>query len=446
MHDLIITGRIISGESWFDGAIAIDGGKITWVRREKPPKNIAGEYHDYGSRYIMPGIVDTHVHFRDPGLTEKEDFGTGSISAAFGGVTTVLDMPNTIPPVIDTVSLVDKNNISSRSSVIDYGLYMGIIDESSPRTIDKELSGSGKAPPPSAYKCFLGESTGKLILRDINNIQKSLHYADIVKRKMSVHAEDGGILERYKDRESTGGLLEGHLKRRPWQAETVAISRLKDVSGRYARSIHLLHISSSSGINAARGTRCTIEVTPHHLFFDMENTRNLETPSFAKVNPPIRTRSDRAALWEGISRGDVQTIGSDHAPHKIEEKSDGVNPPSGMPGVETMLPLLLNEVSKKNITIFRLTNLLSSNPTKIFGIKNKGMIKEGYDADLVVFDISKKRRIRSEDLHSKCGWSTYEGMYGIFPEAVYSIGEKIIEGDNLLCGAGRGANVCAHPP
>ena len=446
MRDSAIYGRILKSDSWFEGTLLVEGGRIAEIVKGRPLRSAAGEFHDFGNSYIMPGVVDTHVHLRDPGMTGKEDFFTGTRSAAFGGVTTVLDMPNTLPPVTDFETLDQKNKIASQSSVVDYGLYLGILDDNRPDIVDDEAFSRGGVPGPAAYKCFMGRSTGGMVLSDLNRLGPVAKYAEKVSRKLAVHPEDGSVLARSEKKNASGGLLKTHLKRRPPLAESTAISKLKRICGGSPGPVHLLHVSSEDGIREATGSGFSLEVTPHHLFLDIDSAGRLENPALGKVNPPLRRSSDRSSLWSALNSGVVNTIGSDHAPHTVGEKDMGIDSPSGMPGVETTLPLLLNEVRSRRINIIRLLELLCHNPRKLFGIRRKGSLHPGYDADVVVFDPSRPRKIRSEELHSKCGWTAFEGMEGIFPEAVFSRGELIVEGENLVAKAGRGENIAEYRP
>ncbi len=208
--------------------------------------------------------------------------------------------------------------------------------------------------------------------------------------------------------------------------------------GDHSDILHLLHISSSEGMKEAAGTNATIEVTPHHLLLDVKNCeRMLEEESLAKVNPPLRTSKDRAVLWEHINNGRVDTLGSDHAPHEIDLKLSG-DPPSGIPGVETMVPLMLLKVKERKLSLERLIELTSSNPARRLGLQSRGRISEGLIADLNIVDMKEEKKIRGENLHSKCGWTPYEGLNGIFPRMVIARGELIIENEVACSKMGRG--------
>ncbi|MGA1847909.1 MAG: dihydroorotase [Thermoplasmatota archaeon] len=442
MYDLVLEGRILADGRGVDSYICVKDGRIADIKRSTPGKGMMGEHHRSGRALILPGAIDTHVHFRDPGLTHKEDFTTGSISAAFGGVTSVIDMPNTKPPTIDQRSLKEKDLIASSRSVIDYGLNLAILEGSDLVGVDLLLTGGGGTPPPSGLKAFLGESTGSLVFGSIDRLSM---WAPLLQRTgciLSLHAEDGGLFERIKDPERVRSVLDKHNWSRPAAAEESAVLKAARALGDQIGQAHFLHISTEKGLEAAKDSGASVEVTPHHLLLDIKwAERNLEEQSMAKVNPPVRTTDDRAALWNGIKDGTVTTLGSDHAPHTADEKSKGLLSPSGMPGVETMVPLLIVEFARRKIGLDRLVELTSRAPATRFGLKERGELKKGFLADMAVIDPSSARKVRGDELHSRCGWSAYEGMEASFPLRVYSRGELIIEDESLAGRPGRGRNL-----
>jgi dihydroorotase len=336
----------------------------------------------------------------------------------------------------------EKNDIASSRSVIDYGLNLAILDGSDLVVVDRLLDGGGGTPPPSGLKAFLGESTGSLVLGSIERLSE---WAPLLERTgctLSLHAEDGDLFQGIMDPDSARSILETHNRSRPPGAEESAVIKAEQALGDSARHAHFLHISTGKGLEAARNSGASIEVTPHHLLLDLKwAEKNLEEHSLAKVNPPIRTTDDRAALWEGVKDGAVKTLGSDHAPHTLEEKSRGMLSPSGMPGVETMLPLLIMEFSRRRIGLNRLVELTSKAPARRFGLEGRGELKKGFLADMAVYDLSSTRKVRGEELHSRCGWSAYEGVEALFPVRVYSRGELIIENESLAGRPGRGVNL-----
>ncbi|MBN1539225.1 MAG: dihydroorotase [Candidatus Thermoplasmatota archaeon] len=442
MHDLVLEGRVLRDAFPIEAYIFIDGGRISKISRQAPVSGEYGELHRLGRSLLLPGIIDTHAHFRDPGMTSKEDFASGSVSAAFGGVTTVIDMPNTRPPTIDRDSLQAKDKTASAVSVIDYGLNLVITNGSDLLAVDTLLKGIGNVPAPAGLKAFLGETTGSLVLEPISSLARWTSVLENTGAVVAIHAEDGSLFEPVKDPDKVKDILKKHHGSRPPSSEASAIVKAVNALGRNAGSAHFLHVSSEMGLEAAKTSSATVEVTPHHLLLDVKlSGLDPEHQALGKVNPPLRTPADRAALWRGIADGSVDTIGSDHAPHLLEEKDRGYLSPSGIPGIETMAPLLLSEVSKRRLDIDRFMELCCSSPADRYSIAGRGRLEDGYLADIMVVDLRKGRKIRGDDLHSKCGWTPYEGKVGIFPEKVYSRGELLIEGENLCGKPGRGRNI-----
>ncbi|MGA1792800.1 MAG: dihydroorotase [Thermoplasmatota archaeon] len=442
MYDLVIEGRVLKDGSLVEAYVCIEDQRVAKVRRTLPGSGEYSEVHRAGKALVLPGAIDAHVHFRDPGMTAKEDFTTGSVSAAFGGVTTVIDMPNTRPPTIDQASLLRKEEIASSSSVIDYGLNLALVNASDLLAVDLLVRGEGKVPAPAGLKAFLGETTGSLVLDPISSLSKWAPLLGSTRAVMALHAEDGTLFQKVKDPERQKDVLASHERSRPPEAEAEAIGKAVKALGNSSDKAHILHVSTEKGIDAAASTNSSVEVTPHHLLLDIKwGERNLEFQGMGKVNPPLRRPSDRAALWKAIAEGKVASIGSDHAPHLIEEKANGLLSPSGMPGVETMAPLMLHEVSRGRLGIDRFVELCSTGPAIRYSMDGRGRMEEGALADIMVIDLKDTRKIRGDDLHSKCGWTPYENMTGIFPRAVFSRGELLIEGESLCVKPGRGRNI-----
>ncbi len=380
----------------------MEDGRIVSVR-----KVLRGDEHfDFGDRLVLPGAVDPHVHFRDPGLTGKEDFSSGSLSALHGGVTCVLDMPNTVPPVIDASSLKEKREAVSGRSWVDYGIIAGI----APGTDVASLGGC------VGYKIFLGSSTQSVLLREEGDLARAIEAAGKAGRPVSVHAEEDAMLMRREERS-----LRDHEECRPRQAELVAIERLKRYHER-AR-INVCHVSSSESLSSLRGSGMTFEATPHHMLLDS----SMDLGAWGKVNPPLRRRADREALFQAFCRGEVPMLATDHAPHAHEEKERGFGEaPSGLPGVETGFAMMLALVKKGFLSLDVLLRSACGNPAKTFGL-NKGEIAEGRDADLVIIDPREMAVIRGEEMHSKCGWTPYEGREALFPQAVFLRGKLVLK-------------------
>jgi dihydroorotase len=409
---------VVEGKLFYQGrlqkaCVGMEDGRIVSVR-----KVLRGDEHfDFGDRLVLPGAVDPHVHFRDPGLTSKEDFSSGSLSALHGGVTCVLDMPNTVPPVIDVSSLNEKREAVSGRSWIDYGIIAGI----APKT---DVASLGKCV---AYKIFLGSSTQSVLLKEDKDLARSLEAVGRAGRPVSVHAEEDSLLSRMDERS-----LRDHEECRPRQAELAAIERLKRYHER-AR-INVCHVSCSESLSSLKGSGMTFEATPHHMLLDS----SMDLGTWGKVNPPLRRKADREALFQAFCRGEVPMLATDHAPHSPDEKERGFGEaPSGLPGVETGFAMLLALVKKGFLSMDVLLRSACSNPASTFGL-NKGQIAEGRDADLVVIDPREVTVIKGRDMHSKCGWTPYEGREALFPQAVFLRGRLTLnEGSTMTERKGR---------
>jgi dihydroorotase len=341
--------------------ILIKNSKIFKISKSKL---FADEIIDVKGKIVLPGLIDSHVHFREPGLTHKEDFFSGSIAAVKGGITTILDMPNTKPPTLTLKALNDKRKLAAKS-VVNYGFHFGSSNDNL-----KEIK---KIKGIASVKVFMDISTGKMKVDD-ETVLDVMRNSKIV----SVHAEEDNVKK--------------------------ALELNKKAKGR----LYLCHISSKKEIDYIKKARVKgvfVEVTPHHLFLSSIDASRLM--AYGLMKPGLKSKDDQNALWKAILDGVVNTIGTDHAPHTIEEKE--TCDPYGVPGVETMLPLLLDAVNAKRLSLADVQRLCCENPAKIFGIKNKGFIKPGYDADLVIVDINKKDNVVRDSLLSKCGWSPFEG-------------------------------------
>ena len=363
MSLLIEGGQVLVDGRLLRENVFIDNGKIQKITPQRPE---ADEEINAKGKIVLPGLIDCHVHCREPGLTYKEDFLTASKAAAAGGVTTFFDMPNTKPPTFDIEDLEAKRQMAKKA-LVNYGFYFG--------ASSGNIEQIKKARNIAAVKIYMNETTGDLLIQDdeaLKNIFKSA-------QRIAVHAE-GEMVKK-------------------------AIYLAK----KYKKFLYLCHISSKSVlgiIKKEKNNNIFCEVTPHHLFLTEQDYKRLK--GLAYMKPIVKSRKDQLALWEGISSNVVDTIATDHAPHTLLEKKSN-NPPAGVPGLETMLPLLFNAVNENKLSLQRLSQLTAANPARIFGVKNKGIIKEGYDADLVVVDMSKEYKISNEKLFTKCKWSPFNG-------------------------------------
>ena len=355
---------------------------------------------DIDGKLVIPGIIDAHVHFREPGGEPKEDWSTGSRAAVSGGVTTVIDMPNNNPPAIDKQSLNIKRERASKS-LCHYGFYLGATKDN--------LEQIKTAENIAGVKIYVGSSTGNLLVDKDKDIEKLFTIPNIL---WLIHAEDENIITKNSKKfiETSNPAIHSQIRNK--QAAIRAVERIINLAKKTGARVHICHVSTKEEIELikkAKEERLTItcEVSPHHLFLN-ENAYQ-KKQNFAKVNPPLRTQEDNTALMEGLTSGVIDLVATDHAPHLIREKQGEYSKaPAGLPEIETSLPLLLNKINN-NLTLQRLVEITSQKPAEIFHIKNKGAIKKGYDADLTVIDLKKTQIITKEMLKTKCGWSPYEG-------------------------------------
>ena len=414
MIDIVIEGKAFVNGRIQKCCIGIDEGKILSVKKIlKGEKNL-----DFGDKLILPAGIDAHVHFRDPGQTHKEDFFTGTMSAAFGGISCILDMPNTVPPTTTIDALDEKIGIAKRKGVVDFGSYA-------------EINKNAKQIPFLSKKCiafklYLPE------LRDDLDILRKVPEDKVI----AVHAEDRKCIQKHGKKSKN---LLDHSNSRPIECEIKGIKKVIGATKSLKNLLHICHCSSMEGIKLSklknRNQQISVGTTPHHLL--LSTNSDFRGQSFGKVNPPLREEKDRAKLFDKMRDGEIDILESDHAPHLIEEKKKNFDDaPAGLPGVETMLPLFLFLVKKEWISLPRLVGMVSERPAEIFHIK-KGKISQGRDADLLVTDF-KERKIKSKDMHSKCGWTPFEGMEAIFPTNLFLRGERIIEDREFVGEKGYG--------
>ena len=422
--DLSIEGKIYHNGTFETACLGITDGTITAIK-----KTLRADTHlDYGTHVLLPGGIDLHVHLRDPGHPKKEDFQTGTTAAVFGGITTLFDMPNTNPPTTTLTTLKEKHQIAQRKSLVDYGIYTAVTEHN--LTHIPTL-----APHCSGFKIFLGNSTNATSL-PTPLLNQALQIIQPTKKRTLIHAEDERCLEHATGQENT---LADHNQRRPARCEETAIHSL--LSTDIETNVHICHLSSQDGLAALHQHPSYISVgaTPHHLLLD--STLHNVPPTWLKVNPPLRTPTDRMALWQSLIQGEIDIVESDHAPHTLEEKEQEFGEaPSGMPGIETMYPLFLALVKQKRLDLARVLRLLCERPAELAGLP-KGRLEVNRDADLIVVDLKTLSTISSDLLHTKCGWTAFEGHQAIFPTAVFLRGNQILDGDQLLGRPGDGRSV-----
>jgi len=421
--DLTLEGKTYVNGKFEQCCIGVDDGKISAVK-----KILKGdEHYNFRGKIILPAGIDIHVHFRDPGLTHKEDFSTGSMAAAYGGISCVFDMPNTIPQTTTLQTISDKIISAGKKSYVDFGVYAGVTDGNIKNIEELATKCCG-------FKIYLGGTTNSLQFSS-DNLKETFDGIKSTNKPVLIHAEDNNCLVRHNLKENN---LVDHMNSHPAECEENEIKNIIKTSKGTDTKIHICHLSSLEGIELLRKRSKNIScgVTPHHLLFSAQD--DLKPQSNYKVNPPLRTNFDGEALFTALKNGSVDILESDHAPHTIEEKDKEFDAaPSGVPGVETMFPLFLYMVQKENLSFQRLISLLCEKPAELLNIP-KGRIEVGRDADFIVVDLDKECKLKSENLHSKCGWMPYEGMAAIFPEYVFVRGEKLIEENEMLGSKGFG--------
>ena len=401
MLDLIIkNGKCYIDKDLKDQDIAIKEGKIIEIGKiNKEAKEIL----DAKDLLVLPGCMDTQTHFREPGSTDTEDLHTGSRAAIVGGITSVFEMPNTNPPTANKKEFQRKLDLAKNRMYCNYGFYFGATPDNANELADlKDLEGC------CGIKLFAGSSTGNLLVQHEKDIEIVFKNSSKV---VAVHSEDEEILNRNKKL-----IKDGDVHSHPiWRSAECAISstrRIVKIAERYKKKAHILHVTTKDEIDflSQHKGNITFEITPQHLTIYAPDCYN-KLGTYAQMNPPIRDKSHYDRLWYGVKNNLNDTIGSDHAPHlKINKDKTYPNSPSGMPGVQTLMPIMLNHINDEKLTLEQLMNFVCENPVEIFGIENKGFIKEGFDADFTIVDMNKKILIKNENIESKCGWSPFEGI------------------------------------
>ena len=405
MADLLLKkGKIVFIDGVREGDVVIDKGVIVEITSEyKGPADRVIECQD---KVIFPGVVDAHVHMRVPGSEYKEDFTTGSMAAISGGVTSFLDMPNNIPPIISKKMLSEKRSLIDGNSFANYGLFFGATDDNV-----EELKRISNVP---GLKVYMGETTGNLIVRKDETLEEIFSYTS-KNFPVVVHAESQECLDRFSAEysgEDARSRVDFHSVVRPPECAREAVKHVLHIAKKFDARVRIAHASSAEEIDVIRkfkSDKVTCEVTPHHLAFDLSTYDRLG--SRAKVNPPLRSREDVDALWAAINDGTVDAVASDHAPHLLKEKDGAYEQcPAGFPGVETILPVMLDAVNHGLLNLDRAAQLLSSGPARIFGIQGKGQIAVGYDADIVIVDMDLEKEVTNAAMLTKCAWTPWDGI------------------------------------
>ncbi|MDL0141964.1 dihydroorotase [Halobacterium salinarum] len=417
--------RVIRDAVLADGRvrdIRLDGERIDAVGTALDGELFVDANADYR---VLPGMIDAHVHFRQPGFEHKETWASGSRSAAAGGVTTVVDQPNTAPPTVTGDAVDEKAAHAAADSVVDWGVNGGVTGEWDPASLfDRSLFALGEV--------FLADSTGDMgidaaLFRDACQRAAS---EDVV---VTVHAEDA---DRFDTAAKSRSDADAWSAYRTPEAEAAAVERAVEVGTEAGATIHIAHTSTPEGVDAAAAGGVTCEATPHHLFLSRDDLDDLGT--FGRMNPPLRSDPRREALFERLADGRIDVVATDHAPHTRAEKAADIwDAPSGVPGVETALPLLLGAAHRGELSYERVRDVTAANPADVFGLERKGHIAAGRDADLVLVDPDDAREIHGDDLHSNCEWTPFEGHVGVFPAMTLVRGTTVWDGDTVSAFDGR---------
>ncbi len=429
MLDLIIK----NGQCYIDGElknvdVSVKDGKIQSIGKIKDE---AKETIDATDQTVLPGCIDTQTHFREPGSTDTEDLNSGSRAAIVGGITSVFEMPNTNPPTSNMKEFQRKLDLAKNRMYCNYAFYFGATADNA-----KDLASLKNLEGCCGIKLFAGSSTGNLLVADEDDIETVFKNSSKV---VAVHSEDEAILNINKKLIKNGDVHSHPI----WRSIECAMSstrRIVRIAEKHNKKAHVLHITTKEEIDflSQHKGNITFEITPQHLTIYAPDCYD-KLGTYAQMNPPIRDKSHYDRLWYAVKNNLNDTIGSDHAPHlKVNKEKEYPSSPSGMPGVQTLMPVMLNHVNEGKLSLKQLIKLVCENPVKIFGIKNKGFIKVGYDADFTIVDMNKIIEIKNANIESKCGWSPFDGNKFKGTPVVTIINGKIKMQDGKIIGDPKG--------
>jgi dihydroorotase len=401
-YDLIIKGATVvnhDGEGVRD--IGVRGGRIAALGTLGGAS--AGEVIEAAGLHVLPGVIDTQVHFREPGLTHKEDLETGSRGAVAGGVTAVFEMPNTVPLTTSAETLAAKVAAARNRMFCDFAFWVGGTRENIEEIPDLE-----RLEASAGIKVFMGSSTGNLLVDDEPSLSRIIAR---ISRRAAFHSEDEARLKARMDLRKPGDPSSHPVWRDP-EAALISTQRLVRLAETHRKRVHVLHISTAEEMDFLSRHRdwASVEVTPHHLTLVAPDCYE-RLGTYAQMNPPVRDRNHQDRIWAGLLDGTVDVLGSDHAPHTRVEK-DHAYPAShsGMTGVQTLVPIMLDHVNAGRLTLQRFVDLTSHGPNRLFGLRGKGRIAMGYDADFTVVDMRRKHTIRNAEVQSRAGWTPYDSV------------------------------------
>jgi dihydroorotase len=396
---VLVNGTVVNHDGVGLRDIAVRDGRIAEIGTLGGVS--AGEQLDCRGLHILPGVIDTQVHFREPGLMQKEDLETGSRAAVLGGVTAVFEMPNTDPPTTNADALADKLDRAKGRMHCDFAFWIGGTHDNVADIPELE-----RMPGAAGIKVFMGSSTGRLLVADDEGVLAILKKT---RRRAAFHSEDEARLNERKPLRVPGDPSSHPV----WRDELAALrstERLVRLAREARAQVHVLHISTREEIEALASARdvASCEATPHHLTLSAQDYPRLKTK--LQMNPPIRAPEHREAIWRGLERGVVDVLGSDHAPHTLEEKAKPYpESPSGMTGVQTLVPIMLDHVNAGRLSLLRFVDLTSAGPQRLFGIIGKGRIAAGYDADFTIVDMKRSETVRDSWIASRSNWTPYDG-------------------------------------
>ncbi len=426
--DLILKGGIVvnhDGEGARD--LGVRGGKFAAIGNLS--RASAGEVIDCKGLHVLPGVIDSHVHFREPGLTHKEDLESGSRGAVLGGVTAVFEMPNTDPLTTDAGAIADKIKRGHHRIHCDFAFYVGATRENT-----KDLGELEMLPGVCGVKVFMGSSTGSLLIEDDAGVRAVLQ---AIRRRAAFHSED-----EYRLRERMNLRIDGDPRSHPvWRDATAALmctQRLVRLAHETGKRVHVLHVTTKEEavFLADHKDVASAEATPAHLTLTAPDCYE-RLGTLAQLNPPIRDAGHQAGLWHAIAQGVIDSIGSDHSPHTREEKAHPYpKTHSGMAGVQTLVPLMLNHVNIGRLSLQRFVDLTSAGPARLFGIAAKGRMAVGYDADITVVDLKRRETITDKWIASRSGWTPFNGVSVTgWPVGTLIRGRKVMWDGSLIAPA-----------
>ena len=378
--------------------VLVEQGKVIDVSASRNAS--ADEIVEAKGLYLLPGAVDDQVHFREPGLTHKEDLWHASHACAKGGVTSFLEMPNTNPTTTSVERLHEKLAMGAKSSLVNYGFYMGATTDNL-----AELKAAQRTP---GIKIFIGSSTGNLLVDEQDALEAIFAETTL---PITAHCEDETTVRENAARYKNSTDVADHSRIRDHRAAYIATQRAIDLAKRHHHRFHVLHVSTGDEVELFRDHQglITAEVCPHHLFFSVEDYETLG--SRIKVNPSIKNQDDNRRLWEALLAGEIQVVATDHAPHTLDEKAKPFPEcPSGMPAVENVLALFLNEAHHGRVSLPQIAHWMADAPARVWDIVGKGRIAEGYDADLVLVDMELRETIQDAEQQTKCRWSPWNDV------------------------------------